>query len=196
MHLPATGLARPELHLHAKTLQQMHHRAPGLLEQRVVIAGNEKRCAHAATQQNARVSIKKPNIYREKPIVYCNSCALAAASARVASAKLSKWAIGSTLSEFVSMVASPPHRMRPFSVFPGTGFSTFLAESRLTLRVSRFYPPQAAFLLILHPASIDRDVLSGFSRHWPGHPSYYDEVADQFGRTIRTDPAFRRVSCF
>jgi hypothetical protein len=103
---------------------------------------------------------------------------LAAASARVASAKLSKWAIGTTLSEFVSMVASPPHRMRPFSVFPGTGFSTFLAESRLTLRVSRFYPPQAAFLLILHPASIDRDVLSGFSRHWPGHPSYYDEVAD------------------
>jgi hypothetical protein len=83
--------------------------------------------------------------------------------------------------------------MRPFSVFPGPGFSTFLAESRLTLRVSRFYPPQAAFLLILHPASIDRDVLSGFSRHWPGHPSYYDEVVDQFGRTNRTDQAFRRV---
>jgi hypothetical protein len=50
MHLAATRLAGPELHLNAETLQQADYRASGLGKQRVVITGYEKRSAHAATQ--------------------------------------------------------------------------------------------------------------------------------------------------
>jgi hypothetical protein len=63
------------------------------------------------------------------------------------------------------MAVPPLYRMRLFSVFPGHGFSTFLAVSRLTLRVSRSYPPQTAFFLILHSASDGRDVLGASLRH-------------------------------
>jgi len=61
MHLAATRLASPEFHLNAETLQQANYRASGLGQQRVVITGYEKRSAHAATPQNAFVSIKEPN---------------------------------------------------------------------------------------------------------------------------------------
>jgi hypothetical protein len=61
MHLAATRLVGTELHLNAETLQQANYRASGLGKQRVVITGNEKRSAHAATQQSAYVSSKKPN---------------------------------------------------------------------------------------------------------------------------------------
>ena len=42
VHLPAAGLPGAKLQLHAKPLQQTHHRAPCLRIQRVVIASNEQ----------------------------------------------------------------------------------------------------------------------------------------------------------
>ncbi len=71
MHLPATGLRPPELHLHAQPLKQTDYRSPGLRRQRAVITGYEERSARKITRYrrqqpgNRLISLKKS-------IVYCN----------------------------------------------------------------------------------------------------------------------------
>ena len=46
MHLSAAGLRRQEIEFDAEPLKQPHHGTTGFGKERVVVAGDEERCAH------------------------------------------------------------------------------------------------------------------------------------------------------